>query len=81
MMTEKPLDITKIDQNISALEQLFPKNCKNEQNVNSITLHFNVIEKLNNGIFHLLPNLKKLDLSANKLDNAAIDVLRIRSCV
>ena len=67
-MTE-PKDICQIDCNLSSLEQLFPENANQPQNTTSIVVHFNNIASLNNSIFHLLPRLVKLDLSANKLDN------------
>ena len=62
-------DICQIDANIQTLEQIFPENANSPQDTSSIMLHFNNISVLNNSIFHLLPKLVKLDLSANKLDN------------
>lgn len=73
-------DICQIDANIQTLEQIFPENANSPQDTSSIMLHFNNISVLNNSIFHLLPKLVKLDLSANKLDNKAITILGTIPC-
>ena len=64
-----------IDGDVDCLDDIL----QDQYHYTSIMVHFNNITYLNPNSIHLLTSLQSLDLSANKLENGAINVLSVSS--
>lgn len=72
-MSENQLCV--IDGDVDCLDDIL----QDQYHYTSIMVHFNNITYLNPNSIHLLTSLQSLDLSANKLENGAINVLSVSS--